>query len=152
MQMKDVIISVTGMQETPEGPDSTELVTAGTYGYSPEEITMSWQESELTGLEGTKTTLSLKNGTATLTREGALNSTMEFREGERNFFLYETPFGSATMGLNTRRMRNNLNAHGGEMLVEYVIDWEESIVGRNRFYIRVQEPKKSHTGDIKWPI
>ena len=29
---------------------------------------------------------------------------------------------------------------------------DQTIVGRTRFFIQVQEPKKSHTGDIRWPI
>ena len=52
MQMKDVIISVTGVQQGVDGPDSMELVTAGKYGVSADEIRLTWEESELTGMEG----------------------------------------------------------------------------------------------------
>ena len=151
MRMKDVIISVTGVQHSKDGPDSMQLVTAGQYGMDADKIQMTWIESELTGLDGTRTSITVQPNSVVVQREGQLNTTMEFEEGRKHYFLYETPFGSATMGLNTRRIRSRLGAHGGDMEIDYTIDVDQTIVGRNRFYIQVQEPKESHTGDIKWP-
>ena len=151
-RMKDVIISVIGVQQGADGPDSMELVTAGQYGVAADEIRLSWEESELTGMEGTRTSLTVQPKSVVLSREGTLNSTMEFEEGRKHYCLYETPFGSATMGVDTQRIRSCLDFHGGEMEIEYTLDVNQTIVGRNRFYIRVQEPKQSHTGDIRWPI
>ena len=54
--------------------------------------------------------------------------------------------------LGTISEGNIWDFHGGEMEIEYTLDVNQTIVGRNRFYIRVQEPKQSHTGDIRWPI
>ena len=152
MRMKDVIISVTGIQHGKDGPDSMQLVTAGQYGVDSDQIRMTWVESELTGLEGTRTCVTVQPNSVVVTREGELNTVMEFEEGRKSYFLYETPFGSATMGLNTRRIRNRLGMHGGDMEIEYTVDVDQTIVGRNRFYIQVKEPKESHTGDIRWPI
>ena len=116
MRMKDVIISVTGVQQGVNGPDAMELITAGQYGQDEKETLLTWQESELTGMEGTKTSLRVQPRGVVLSREGALNTRMEFEEGRKRYFLYETPFGSATMGLNTRRIVNRLGAHGGEIV------------------------------------
>ena len=151
MRMKDVIISVTGIQHGRNGPDSMQLITAGQYGMDADEIRMTWIESELTGLEGTRTSITVQPNNVVVTREGEVSSTLEFDEGHKSYFLYETPFGSATMGLNTRRIRNGLGIHGGDMEIEYTLDVDQNIVGRNRFYVQVREPKESHTGDIRWP-
>ena len=152
MKMKDVIISVTGIQHGRYGPDSMQLVTAGQYGVDHDRIEMTWEESELTGMAGTRTSITVQPNSVVLSREGETATSMEFEEGRKHYFLYETPFGSATMGLNTRRIRHTLGMHGGEMEIEYTVDVDQSIVGRNRFYIQVKEPKESHTGDIRWPI
>lgn len=152
MQMKDVVISVTGVQQTEEGPDMLELVTAGQYGVSPEEIRMTWEESELTGMEGTRTTFSVFPRKVIMTREGKVNTRMVFEEGKKNYFLYETPFGAATMGVDTNRVRANLTRTGGEMEVDYSIDVNQLMVRRHRFFIQIKEPEKSHIGDITWPI
>ena len=151
MQMKEVLISVTGVQSTPHGPDSMQLVTAGQYGVDTDEIRMTWEETELTGMEGTRTSVSVGPRTVTLSREGGTTSTMEFEEGKKHYFLYETPFGSTTMGLDTRKIRKNLDQHGGVMEIEYTVDVDQAVVGRNRFYIQVREPKPSHSSDILWP-
>lgn len=151
MQMKDVIISVTGIQQGENGPDTMELVTAGQYGVSPEEILLTWEESELTGMQGTRSSLTVQPRSVTLSREGTLNTRMEFEEGKKHYFLYETPYGSATLGLSTHRIRNGLGYHGGDIEIDYVVDMDHSVVGRNRFYIQVREPKEGHSADIRWP-
>lgn len=151
MRMKDVIISVTGVQQGVNGPDAMELVTAGQYSQDEKETLLTWQESELTGMEGTKTSLCVQPRSVVLSREGTLNTRMEFEEGRKRYFLYETPFGSATMGLNTRRIVNRLGAHGGEIEIDYSVDMDDTIVGRNRFFIRVQEPRPSHISDVTYP-
>lgn len=149
MIMKDMVISITGVQQ---GQNAVEMVTQGQYGVERDKICLSYDESALTGMEGTRTSITVSPNRVEMQREGRNNSQMIFQEGEKHYFLYETPFGSATMGLNTNLIRSTLGEHGGDMLIDYVIDMEHTVVGRSRFYIRIREPEKSHIGDIKWPI
>lgn len=64
---------------------------------------------------------------------------MFFQEGKKNYFLYETPYGSATMGVDTRRVRSSLGEHGGDIEIDYDIDFEHTFMGRNQFKINVKE-------------
>jgi uncharacterized beta-barrel protein YwiB (DUF1934 family) len=96
-------------------------------------------ESELTGLEGTKTSFSVGSTGVVMSREGNINSRMVFEEGRKHFFLYETQFGSATMGVDTLKIKNKLGEHGGDMEIDYVIDFDHAVVGRNQFKINVRE-------------
>ena len=64
---------------------------------------------------------------------------MVFREGTKNTFLYDTPFGSATMGLDTHRIHSTMGPRGGEMEIDYVVDFDHAVVGRNKFRINVRE-------------
>ena len=99
MDMKDVIISIKGTQNDPNGGDNViELVTDGEFSYENGEGTLSYMESELTGLEGTRTSFTISPMGVVMVREGSLNSRMVFEEGRKHCFLYETPFGAATMG------------------------------------------------------
>lgn len=89
----NVIISIKGKQSYEDMEDETiELVTEGrldpdgTEGY-----TLSYQESELTGLEGTLTTLQIEPERITLLRIGEVNSQMVFEQGRRHLSLYDTP-------------------------------------------------------------
>ena len=54
----DVIISISGLQDA-RTPDNIEFVTCGKYSYEKNFIRISYMESELTGLEGTQTTITI---------------------------------------------------------------------------------------------
>lgn len=141
--MKNVIISIKGLQSSPDsGDNSIELVTDGTFSYEDGRGSFSYMESELTGLEGTKTTFNIDPMGIIMTREGTMNSQMIFQEGKKHNFLYETPFGSTTMGVNTKRVTIDLNEHGGDMEIDYLVDFQHSVVGRNMFKINVREQKE----------
>ena len=79
---KPVIISIRGVQTTAPGEeDVMELVTQGILGGDERELTLTYRESELTGLEGTTTTFRIARDKITLTREGTL--TAYFRAGTK---------------------------------------------------------------------
>jgi uncharacterized beta-barrel protein YwiB (DUF1934 family) len=64
---------------------------------------------------------------------------MVFREGQKNTFLYETPYGSATMGLDTHKINFSMGPKGGDMEIDYIVDFDHTMVGRNSFRINVRE-------------
>ena len=138
MRMKDVIISVTGVQQGVNGPDAMELVTAGQYGQDEKETLLTWQESELTGMEGTETTFEIGPRRVILRRSGSVSSQMVFEEGQQHTSLYETPYGELTVDIQTGRLRHNLSERGGVMEIQYSIAVEHTVTGRNRFKIRVR--------------
>ena len=62
-------------------PDSIELMTEGTLTLTGEGgMVLSYQESELTGLEGTTTAFEIRGAQVILTRTGSVNSQMVFEE------------------------------------------------------------------------
>ncbi len=103
---KNVIISIKGVQSYEDAETETiELVTEGTLMDCGEEgYTLSYQESELTGLEGTLTTFQVENDRITLMRMGMVNSQMVFQLGRRHFSMYDTPYGALSVGINTHKM------------------------------------------------
>ena len=138
--LKDVIISITGVQNFPQGSDDTvELVTEGKYCYRDGKGELSYMESELTGMQGTRTSFTFTPTEVVLSREGTLTSKMVFREGTKNTFLYDTPFGSATMGLDTHKIHSTMGPRGGDMEIDYVVDVDHAVVGRNNFRLNVRE-------------
>lgn len=140
MEMKDVLISIKGMQNFDEGSDDAiELVTDGKYGYSENFSKLVYMESELTGLEGTRTSFMIEPTGVILEREGAVCTRMVFEQGRKHVFLYETPYGTATMDVDTKRVHTDLTPHGGDMEINYVVGIENNAVGSNCFRIHVQE-------------
>ena len=137
---KDVVISIKGMQQYVDSdPDTIELVTAGRLHREGESYTLSYQESELTGLEGTLTTFQVEPDRVTLLRVGEFNSQMVFQEGRRHLAMYNTPYGSMTIGVNTRHLHADLTERGGDIEIDYAIEIDHTVAGRNVFQINVRE-------------
>ena len=137
---KEVVISIKGMQQY-EGalPDAVELVTAGRLARDGTGYTLSYQESELTGLEGTLTTIQVDGEQVTLMRVGEFNSQLVFQEGRRHLSMYNTPYGAMSVGVNTRHLLTQLNDQGGNIEVDYTIEVDHALAGRNVFRIDVKE-------------
>ena len=138
---KSVIISIRGVQTlNDDPPEVIELVTEGRLmdcgdaGY-----TLSYQESEITGLEGTLTTFQVEPDCITLMRMGEFNSQMVFRPGRRHFSMYDTPYGALSIGVNTKKMRADLDENGGEIEIDYAIEIDHAVAGENTFRIDVRE-------------
>ena len=138
---KDVIISIKGTQKYDGGePGAVELVTAGRLAQDEAGYTLSYQESELTGLEGTTTTFRIAPDRITLRREGTLNSEMIFQEGQKHVSLYETPYGGLMLGVNTHRAKADLGTAGGRLSIRYALEVDSQPIGENSFEIQVTEP------------
>jgi uncharacterized beta-barrel protein YwiB (DUF1934 family) len=120
-------------------PDSIELMTEGTLTLTGEGgMVLSYQESELTGLEGTTTAFEIRGAQVILTRTGSVNSQMVFEEGKQHTSLYETPFGELAIDIQTSRLRHSLTERGGLLDLQYSISVDHSVTGRNAFKIRVK--------------
>lgn len=134
----DAVINLRTLQNCDEDePDVLDFLTDGEYSFSNEVGQLNYEETEVTGMNGTKTSLTILPDRVIVDRRGSINSRMEFAEGERNSFLYSTPFGQATMSLNTRSIRRNFNENGGRAEIEYVIDVDHAMFSKNRFIINV---------------
>lgn len=137
---ENVIISIVGKQVNDNGPDEMELVTDGRLTRNEKGgYTVSYEESELTGLEGTTTMVHINGKQVTLLREGTVNSQMVFEEGRRHLSMYETPYGSMSVGINTRRIRNTIGEGGGELEIDYAIEIDNLLAGQNFFHMDVKK-------------
>ena len=141
--IKDVVISIHslidyGMDEE----DRIDFSTDGVYSFEGDTATIAYLESEVTGLLGTRTSVTALADRVIVDRRGSLTSRMEFVPGQKSSFLYETPVGMATMNLNTRKVHHRFGPEGGELEIEYVLDMEHTVVSKNKFMISVREQKQ----------
>lgn len=143
INMKDVLISIKGIQrgedESMSDSDAIEFITHGKYSHEDGETIFSYAETKMTGMEGTTTTFHIKPDIVTLLREGKTNSEMVFQQGKKHVFLYDTEFGSMSLGISTKRLLTGMNSAGGDMRIDYTIDMDSMVVTQNSFVINVKE-------------
>ena len=119
-------------------PDATELTTEGTLELTEKDLLLTYQETALTGMEGTTTTFEVSGPQVILRRVGSVNSQMVFEEGRQHTSLYETPYGELSVDIQTSALRHNLSERGGLLEIKYSIAVEHTVTGRNSFKIRVK--------------
>ena len=134
-----VVLSIRGEQYF-DGvdPDGTELMTEGTMELTDGGMVLQYEETALTGMEGTTTTFEIGKDRVVLTRSGTVNSMMIFEEGRQHTSLYETPIGDLSVDIQTSVLRHNLTERGGIMDIKYSIAVDHTVTGRNCFKIRVR--------------
>ena len=137
---KNVILSIRGQQTVDNAdPEVIELVTEGTLTTRENgNYTVRYQESELTGLDGTQTTIEVESGSVTILREGQVNSQMVFEAGRRHLTMYNTPYGALSIGVNTRKMKVDLDETGGSIEIDYALEVDHAVAGENLFQIYVR--------------
>lgn len=135
----NAIIKITGVQGFMQSDAETiELVTDGVYCRSEDGYQVYYVESEVTGLQGTSTTVDITPEGITVERKGMLNSKMQFREGKKDRFLYDTRYGAATMELETRKVKARFDDFGGELRIDYVVNMEHTVASRNTLNMSVK--------------
>ena len=140
-EMRDVLITIKSQQSLSGDEDALEFITQGKYAVDEEGAHFFYQESELTGMQGTVTDFLVRPGQVVMSRKGTVTAQMIFQKGKKHHFAYETPYGMLTMGLDTHRLEHALGENGGEMEIEYDLDLDHAVVSRNRFKIHVRDMK-----------
>jgi uncharacterized beta-barrel protein YwiB (DUF1934 family) len=118
--------------------DGFELISDGEYIQENGISTFSYIESELTGLDGSLTTFNVEPDRVVLSRGDGLGGDMIFSENLKHHFLYDTPYGSITMGIDTLSIKKNLRDDGGRLEIRYDIEVDNISVSQNLFEINIR--------------
>lgn len=142
MKEKNVIIELHSVHAYDrDDSESFDFSTDGTYSFADGVGTLSYWESEVTGLPGTRTRVKITPREIVVDRDGTVSARMEFREGCKNTFQYNTPFGMADVRMDTHKLRADFNEHGGFAELDYVLDLEHTVAVRNKFHLKVSEQR-----------
>ena len=141
MVQKKYLISIKGLQTYTDDTDNTniELLTEGKFYKEDGVYFCDYTESEITGLEGTDTSIEIGSNYVSLHRHGNVNSQMLFMEGRKTSSLYSMQYGELLVDIYTEKLKTDINDHGGKISVDYIIDINNSSTGRNNFEIAIRE-------------
>lgn len=136
---RKVMLSIRGQQEyMDQEPDVIELVTAGTMEFRDDGWDISYEESDLTGLEGVSTTFRVEPQQIILTRTGKLNSQMVFRQGQTHESLYQMEFSALMISVRPTFIFFDLLPEGGSIDLVYDIDIENTTAGKIDYHLDIR--------------
>ncbi|WP_102401462.1 DUF1934 domain-containing protein [Haloimpatiens massiliensis] len=115
---KKAIISVTSKIKGEE-QDKIEVVTPGKFYQKGDSFYAVYDETEISGMEGTTTTLKISSEKVSLIRMGTTSTKMNFKDKLKDVILYNTPYGMLQLELETNKLDIDMNEDGGHILVDY---------------------------------
>jgi len=140
---KDVLISIIG-KEDPGDPRSgtVSLITDGTFRRSGQSFIADFDETIITGLADTHTTLEIGPKSCSFLRTGRYPGHMLFEKGRRLHSLCDYGEGLVEMSIFTGTFENNIDENGGTLELRYDVEIEGTHVGSSRLKIDIKS-----TGD-----
>lgn len=112
------IISVSSKQSIDE-EEVIEVVTPGSFYKKENYYYAVYEETELSGMSGTTTTLKIGKDKFSLIRMGSTNAKMDFDKKTKNVSMYNTPYGTLELKIETKDLDIDINDAGGNVLVNY---------------------------------
>lgn len=98
------------------------VVTPGEFYKVEDGFRAEYNETKLSGMEGTKTTIVIRKDSFDLIREGTTETKMEFKNNEKTVSLYKTPYGILDISINTKKLDINVNEEGGTISTMYTLE------------------------------
>lgn len=120
---KRAIISVKSFSNL-DPNEAIEVVTPGKFIVDGAGFKAIYEESEISGMDGTVTTLNIKDNYMILERTGSTTTNMEFKEGAEAVSLYNTPYGVLDLNIDTKKLNINIDENGGEIYSKYILGLE----------------------------
>ncbi|MBQ7173653.1 MAG: DUF1934 domain-containing protein [Clostridia bacterium] len=127
-----------------EEEDEAELLVEGRLVTTTNEVKLLYEESELSGMEGSVTCLSFLRANpdvVTMTRSGEVRTALVFEEGQRHICVYNTPFLDFEVCIKSYRVRNSL-LERGRIDLDYIVEIHGAKAERCRMTIRVESRKE----------
>ena len=137
--MKDILLMIKGTRFENDCDEVMEFVTEGTYSKNGGAYCVEYNESELTGLDGTRTRIMFMPDEVSIVRSGKNNSQLHFETGKKHVTMYETEFGTLSMGVISNNVNVKLDDSGGEVNFDYSLEINDMQTSENNFYMKIWE-------------
>jgi uncharacterized beta-barrel protein YwiB (DUF1934 family) len=140
---KDVTINIKGTYNFEDDQaDVVELFTTGEFYRKNGSYYISYEESEVTGFSGSRTTLKVEDqNCVTMSRKGADRELTQLivQNGVRHQCQYDIGFGDMMIGVSGRSISSTLNDRGGKLEFKYSLDINSLFASDNEMLIIVRE-------------
>ena len=136
---RDVTIVLRSSQRYPrQEPEEMELTVHGKLYFRGGSVFISYEESAMTGMENTRTTLKVEPGRVEIIRTGKNHSRLCFQEGLRHESPYRTPYGLLQLATVTHHLVTHIGQEGGTLSIRYQVELEGQLASENHLQIEVR--------------
>ena len=119
--------------------ENIEISTDGKLCETEDRVEISYDETELTGMEGSKTSISYDKkdtGIITMVREGTVSTALVFEQGKRHHCVYKTPYMPFQICVHTLCIENKLNEEG-RIYIDYIIEIRGAKAERTKLELKI---------------
>jgi len=139
--MSEIMIEIKSTIEQIDGEVHTiEMVTEGELYQKNGSIFLMYYESEVSGMEGSKTMLKISEDTITMTRLGQTNSKIIFDINHPMTSVYHTPYGAFDMNVETESLEKSMDLEklSGYIDIKYQMILEQLSSSKNHLEIKIK--------------
>jgi len=135
-----VLINIKGLQKDAENEsENVELLTEGTFYKEKEKYYLVYKETEVTGMEGTTTTVEIENQKVAIIRNGVVNNQLLFIPNKKTTSYYNTQFGSLTVSVISSNVKVDVGDEGGNLDISYRMDINDEFANESSLSINIKE-------------
>lgn len=135
------LLSLKSTQEYSQHDDNSDILftTEAEFEFQDGIYFIEYEESELTGLDNTKTSIEIGNDYVSVIRSGNVNSDMLFMNNKLTSSMYETKYGNLIIDIYTYDLQIDINSYGGKIFVNYKMNINDSVNSKNKMYLEIKE-------------
>lgn len=119
---KKVVVSIKSKQTIDNEVENIELITTGKFYRKDNAFYVVYDETEISGMAGTTTTVKIGREEVDLIRFGTTNTKMSFKKGIKDVSLYKTPYGILEIVINPYCVDIDVGDEGGEIRMGYGLE------------------------------
>jgi len=120
-RMQNILLTIKGSHTEGGEENAIELITDGVLTHEGGSYIIEYDESELSGMENTKTRLKVVDECIHLERQGALQTEFVFAKTRPFEASYSTPFGAMQVSVFPTLVQSALSDSEGNIDLEYII-------------------------------
>ena len=134
---EDYNINIKGRQIYAEDTGEVVLSTTGSYTQRDDVRYIAYKEYDEEDARAYRTALlKVEPGMVTMSRSGS-STRLILEKGRRHLCLYDTGFGSLTVGIYTSQLDVDLDDSGGTLEITYTLDVDSNLSSQNQLHIEV---------------
>ncbi|MBQ7689123.1 MAG: DUF1934 domain-containing protein [Clostridia bacterium] len=136
---KERVIRITDIQTNHNGDDTIEVTTRGYLRGDADDYSLHYEEHFGDGLVS-KTEIRVRDKkSASIIRGGDIISEIMLEAGKRHSCSYQTPYGDMMIGIFTRDVSSTIDRRGGELRLNYTVDFNGSLGAHKEMLICVSD-------------